>query len=164
MDQAGHHALHAEKHRHVWCSSLPECYLCEWGVWWWAGGAAPRLEVCDGWWPVRDLDQNPFTQDGQVRPELEVQYITKRNVRHLLLRQLLLWSMLTLNITPTLTLTLILILILTLPWTKNPIITLTFITGAIVAGANVGSPPKRKYTSMFWLVRGILANCLLPCT
>ena len=44
-----------------------------------------------------------------------------------------------------LTLTLILILLLTIPWTKNPIITLTltlwcFITGAIVAGANVGSP------------------------
>ena len=53
----------------------------------------------------------------------------------------------TLNVTPTLTL--IPILILTLPRTKNPIITLTLtlesvvgdiITGAIVAGTNVGSP------------------------
>ena len=48
-----------------------------------------------------------------------------QKVRHLFRRTLLLWYMLTLNITPTLTLTLILILILTLPWTKNPIITLT---------------------------------------
>ena len=48
-----------------------------------------------------------------------------------------------LNVTPSLTL--ILILFITLPQAKNPIITITLfvrdiIAGAIVAGANVGSP------------------------
>ena len=47
---------------------------------------------------------------------LDMLNLFRTNVKHLLLWQLLLWQMLTLNITPTLTL----ILILTLSWTKIP--------------------------------------------